>query len=65
MMNKERLQDVGYTIKKTHGIDRVADKAGVPRRTVVKFCNDFTKITMRDLERIMSAVNELEKGAQT
>jgi hypothetical protein len=28
----------------------------------MKFCNDFTKITMRDLERIMAAVRELEKG---
>ena len=61
-MNKERMQDVGHSIKKTHGVDRVADAAGVNRRVVLKFCNDYTKVTMRELDRIVRAVDELESG---
>ena len=61
-MNKERMQDVGYSIKKTHGVDRVADAAGVNPRVVLKFCNDYTKVTMRELDRIVRAVDELESG---
>jgi len=61
-MNKERMQEIGHSIKKTHGVDRVADKAGVDRRVVLKFCNDYGKVTMRDLDRITRAVAELEGG---
>jgi len=61
-VNKERMQDVGHSIKKTHGVDRVADAAGVNRRVVLKFCNDYTKVTMRELDRIVRAVDKLESG---
>lgn len=59
-MNKERMEDLGVDIKKIYGVDNVADKAGVPRRIVLKFCNDYTKVTIRDLDRIVRAVGELQ-----
>lgn len=59
-MNEEKMQDIGYMIKKTHGVDRVAERAGVPRRSVLKFCNNYAKVTMRDLDRIVRAVEAIE-----